>query len=172
MPAHRRRGYRLSNMFRIGIGHDTHRLVESRPLILGGVTIPFDRGSEGHSDGDALTHAIADAILGALCEGDLGVHFPDSDSQWKDADSMELLSRVVWLTHERGFDIENVDANVMIEQPKLRPFVEAMRENLAKALDVEAGCVSVKAKTGEGLDAVGRGEAVIAQAIVLLKQKS
>jgi 2-C-methyl-D-erythritol 2,4-cyclodiphosphate synthase len=159
-------------MYRIGIGHDTHRLVESRPLILGGITIPFDRGSEGHSDGDALTHAIADAILGALCEGDLGVHFPDSDSQWKDADSMELLSRVVWLAHERGFEIANVDANVMIERPKLRPHVEAMRENLAKALDIEAGCVSVKAKTGEGLDAVGRGEAVIAQAIVLLQQKS
>jgi 2-C-methyl-D-erythritol 2,4-cyclodiphosphate synthase len=159
-------------MFRIGIGHDTHRLVASRPLILGGITIPFDRGSEGHSDGDALTHAITDAILGALCEGDLGVHFPDSDSQWKDADSMHLLSRVVWLAHERGFDIENVDANVMIEQPKLRPYIEAMRENLAQALDVEAGCVSVKAKTGEGLDAVGRGEAVIAQAIVLLRQKN
>jgi len=154
---------------RIGIGHDTHRLVESRPLILGGVNIPFERGAEGHSDGDALTHAIADAILGALGEGDLGVHFPDSDSQWKDADSMQLLSRVIWLAHERGFEIENVDANVMLERPKLRPHIETMRENLAKALDVEAGCVSVKAKTGEGLDAVGRGDAVAAQAIVLLR---
>jgi 2-C-methyl-D-erythritol 2,4-cyclodiphosphate synthase len=157
-------------MFRVGIGHDTHRLVESRPLILGGVTIPFERGSEGHSDGDALTHAIADAILGALAEGDLGVHFPDNDSQWKEADSMQLLSRVVWLAHERGFQVENVDANVMIERPKLRPHVDAMRENLAKILNVEAGCVSVKAKTGEGLDAVGRGDAVAAQAIVLLRQ--
>src|SRR6185436_637278 len=105
--AHRRPGCRRSNM-RIGIGHDTHRLVESRPLILGGVNIPFERGSEGHSDGDALTHAIADAILGALGEGDLGVHFPDSDSQWKDDDSMQLLARVIWLAHERGFEIENV----------------------------------------------------------------
>ena len=157
-------------MFRVGIGHDTHRLVESRPLILGGVTIPFERGSEGHSDGDALTHALADAILGALAEGDLGVHFPDNDSQWKEADSMQLLSRVVWLAHERGFQVENVDANVMIERPKLRPHVDAMRENLAKILNVEAGCVSVKAKTGEGLDAVGRGDAVAAQAIVLLRQ--
>ncbi|HEX3085812.1 MAG TPA: 2-C-methyl-D-erythritol 2,4-cyclodiphosphate synthase [Pyrinomonadaceae bacterium] len=157
-------------MFRVGIGHDTHRLVESRPLILGGVTIPFERGSEGHSDGDALTHAIADALLGALAEGDLGVHFPDNDSQWKEADSMQLLSRVVWLAHERGFQVENVDANVMIERPKLRPHVDAMRENLAKILNVEAGCVSVKAKTGEGLDAVGRGDAVAAQAIVLLRQ--
>jgi 2-C-methyl-D-erythritol 2,4-cyclodiphosphate synthase len=159
-------------MFRVGIGHDTHRLVESRPLILGGVTIPFERGSEGHSDGDALTHAIADAILGALCEGDLGLHFPDNDSQWKDADSMQLLSRVVWLAHERGFEIENVDTNIMLERPKLRPHVDAMRENLAKALNVEAGCVSVKARTAEGLDAVGRGDAVVAQAVVLLKQKS
>jgi 2-C-methyl-D-erythritol 2,4-cyclodiphosphate synthase len=157
-------------MLRIGIGHDTHRLVDSRRLILGGVTIPFPRGSEGHSDGDALTHAIADAILGALCEGDLGVHFPDNDSQWKDADSLQLLSRVVWLVHERGFAIENVDANVALERPRLREHIDAMRENLAKSLSVDIGCVSVKAKTGEGLDAVGRGDAVTAQAIVLLRE--
>jgi 2-C-methyl-D-erythritol 2,4-cyclodiphosphate synthase len=156
-------------MFRIGIGHDTHRLVESRPLIIGGVTIPFDRGSEGHSDGDALTHAITDAILGALCEHDLGVHFPDNDSQWKDADSMQLLSRVVWLAHERGFEIANVDANVMLERPRLRDHIGAMREHLAKVLNVESGCVSVKAKTGEGLDAVGRGQAISAQVVVLLR---
>jgi 2-C-methyl-D-erythritol 2,4-cyclodiphosphate synthase len=157
-------------MFRIGIGHDTHRLVESRPLVLGGVVIPFDRGSDGHSDGDALTHAIADAILGALCEGDLGLHFPDSDAQWKDANSIDLLGRVVWLAHERGFEIANVDCNVMLERPKLREHIDAMRENLAKALNVEIACVSVKAKTGERLDAVGRGEAVTVQAIVLLTQ--
>jgi 2-C-methyl-D-erythritol 2,4-cyclodiphosphate synthase len=157
-------------MFRIGIGHDTHRLVESRPLVLGGVVIPFDRGSDGHSDGDALTHAIADAILGALCEGDLGLHFPDTDSQWKDANSMELLGRVVWLAHERGFEIANLDCNVMLERPKLREHIDAMRENLAKALNVELSSISVKAKTGEGLDAVGRGEAVSAQAVVLLNQ--
>ncbi len=157
-------------MFRIGIGHDTHRLVESRTLVLGGVVVPFDRGSDGHSDGDALTHAIADAILGALCEGDLGLHFPDTDSQWKDANSMELLGRVVWLARERGFEIANVDCNVMLERPKLREHIEAMRENLASALNVELSSISVKAKTGEGLDAVGRGEAVAAQAIVLLRQ--
>jgi 2-C-methyl-D-erythritol 2,4-cyclodiphosphate synthase len=157
-------------MLRIGIGYDTHRLVASRPLVLGGVTIPFDLGSEGHSDGDALTHAIADAILGALCEGDLGVHFPDNDSQWKDADSIELLARVVWLVHERGFAIANVDANVMLERPRLRAHIDAMREHLARSLHLDIGCVSVKAKTGEGLDAVGRGDAVTAQAIVLLKQ--
>jgi 2-C-methyl-D-erythritol 2,4-cyclodiphosphate synthase len=155
-------------MFRIGIGNDTHRLVSGKPLILGGVRIPFERGAEGHSDGDALTHALADAILGALCEGDLGVHFPNHDPQWKDADSLQLLARVVWLARERGFIIVNVDANVLLERPKLSEHVATMRDNLAKVLEVGASCVSIKAKTGEGLDAVGRGEAVSAQAIVLL----
>ena len=155
-------------MFRIGIGHDTHRLAAGRPLILGGVRVEAERGALGHSDADALAHALADAILGALCEGDLGVHFPDSDARWKDADSMQLLARVVWLAGERGFHVVNADATVMLERPRLRPFVEAMRENLARTLSVEAGCVSVKAKTGEGLDAVGRGEAVTVQAVILL----
>src|SRR5713226_2927869 len=156
-------------MFRIGIGHDTHRLAAGRPLILGGVRIESDRGAEGHSDADALTHALADAILGALGEGDLGVHFPDNDPQWKDADSLQLLARVVWLAHERGFEIANVDANVMLERPKLREHIGAMRENLATALNVEIDRVSIKAKTGEEVDAVGRGEAVTVQAIVLLR---
>ena len=157
-------------MFRIGIGHDTHRLVEGRPLILGGVQIESDRGAEGHSDADALTHALADAILGALCEGDLGVHFPDSDSQWKDADSLQLLARVCWLARERGFQLVNADATIMLERPKLREHIALIREMLSKTLQVDGGCVSVKAKTGEGLDAVGRGEAVTVQAIVLLEQ--
>lgn len=155
-------------MFRIGIGNDTHRLVAGRPLILGGVTIPFERGSEGHSDGDALTHAITDAILGALCEGDIGVHFPDRDRQWKDADSMQLLARVVWLAKERGYEVNNVDAIVMLERPRLRDHILAMRDNLAKTMSAEVASVSVKAKTAEGLDAVGKGEAVMAQAVVLL----
>lgn len=155
-------------MFRIGIGSDTHRLVAGRPLILGGVTIPFELGSQGHSDGDALTHAVTDAILGALCEGDIGLHFPDNDQQWKDADSLHLLARVVWLAKERGYEINNVDATVMLERPKLRDHIAAMRDNLAKALNTDAGCISVKAKTGEGLDAVGRSEAVTAQAVVSL----
>lgn len=155
-------------MFRIGIGHDTHRLSAGRPLILGGVRIEAEQGAVGHSDADALAHALADAILGALCEGDLGVHFPDRDPRWKDADSMQLLARVVWLAGERGFRVVNADATVMLERPKLRPFVEAMRESLARTLSVETGCVSVKAKTGEGLDAVGRGEAVTVQAVILL----
>lgn len=156
-------------MFRIGIGSDTHRLVSGRPLILGGVSVPFDRGSEGHSDGDALTHALTDAILGALCEGDIGVHFPDTDSQWENADSMQLLARVVWLAKERGYEIANVDATVVLERPKLREHIAAMRENLAQAMNTDISSVSVKAKTAEGLDAAGRGEAVMAQAVVLLR---
>lgn len=155
-------------MFRIGIGHDTHRLVEDRPLVLGGVAIASDRGGAGHSDADALSHAIADAILGALCEGDLGMHFPDSDPQWKNADSLHLLSRVMWLAGERGLHVVNVDATVMLEQPKLRPYVLSIRENIAEILSVELACVSVKAKTGEGVDAVGHGLAVSATAIVLM----
>jgi 2-C-methyl-D-erythritol 2,4-cyclodiphosphate synthase len=158
-------------MLRIGIGNDTHRLVSGRPLILGGLQIESDRGAEGHSDGDALTHAITDAILGAMAEGDLGLHFPDSDQQWKNADSLQLLARVVWLAHGRNLQIVNVDATIMLERPKLREYIDAMRDNLAPTLNVEVGCVSVKAKTGEGMDAVGRGEAVSAQAIVLLEEK-
>jgi 2-C-methyl-D-erythritol 2,4-cyclodiphosphate synthase len=159
-------------MFRIGIGCDTHRLAEGRPLVLGGVRITADRGAEGHSDGDVLAHALADAILGALCEGDLGVHFPDNDPQWKDADSLRLLARVNRLAHERGFQVVNADATITLERPKLREHIEAMRESLARALNVDIGCVSVKAKTGEGLDAVGRGEAVTVQAVVLLRDES
>lgn len=155
-------------MFRIGIGNDTHRLVDGRSLILGGVHIPSERGPAGHSDADALSHAIADAILGALCEGDLGVHFPDRDPQWKDADSLQLLSRVMWLASERGLHIVNVDATVMLEAPKLRPYVLSMRENISQILEVDLGCVSVKAKTGEGLGEIGLGLAVTAQAAVLM----
>ena len=155
-------------MFRIGIGNDIHRLVEGRPLVLGGVHVAHDRGGEGHSDADALLHAISDAILGALCEGDLGVHFPDSDPQWKGVSSSQLLSHVVELASERGKHIVNVDATIMIEEPKMRPYILSMRENIAEIMGVELGSVSVKAKTGEGLDAVGQGLAVSAQAIVLI----
>jgi 2-C-methyl-D-erythritol 2,4-cyclodiphosphate synthase len=156
-------------MFRIGIGNDTHRLVAGRPLILGGVRVESDRGSEGHSDGDALTHALTDAILGALCEGDIGTHFPDSDQQWKDVNSIELLARVVWLAKERGFEVVNADATVILERPRLREHIASMRENLAKTMNADSSLVSVKAKTAEGLGAVGRGEAVMAQAVVLLQ---
>jgi 2-C-methyl-D-erythritol 2,4-cyclodiphosphate synthase len=156
-------------MLRIGIGSDTHRLTRGRKLILGGVRVESELGAEGHSDADALAHAITDAILGALCEGDLGVHFPDRDPRWKDASSLQLLARVVWLAGERGFAIVNVDATVMLEEPKLRPYIALMRENLAQTLGADQTCVSVKAKTGEGLDAVGEGLAVSAQAVVLLE---
>lgn len=156
-------------MLRIGIGNDTHRLTRGRRLIVGGVHIESELGAEGHSDADALAHAITDAILGALCEGDLGVHFPGGDPRWKDANSLELLSRVVWLAGERGFHLINVDATVMLEEPKLRPYIAEMRDKLAQTLGSDLKCVSVKAKTGEGLDAVGAGLAISAQAIVLLE---
>jgi 2-C-methyl-D-erythritol 2,4-cyclodiphosphate synthase len=155
-------------MFRIGIGHDTHRLVEGRPLVLGGVRIDSERGADAHSDGDALCHALSDAILGALGEDDLGAHFPDNDPQWKDADSIQILARVILRARERGFHVVNADTTIMLERPKLRERIATMRETLAGVLSVDSGCVSVKAKTGEGLDAVGRGEAVTAHAIVLL----
>jgi 2-C-methyl-D-erythritol 2,4-cyclodiphosphate synthase len=155
-------------MFRIGIGNDTHALVKGRPLVLGGITIESELGAAGHSDADALLHAISDAILGALAEGDLGTHFPDSDPQWKNADSLQLLSRVMWLTRGRGLQIVNLDATVILETPKLRSYIPAMRQKIADTLEVDVGCVSVKAKTAEGLDAAGRSEAVAAQAVVML----
>lgn len=157
-------------MFRIGIGNDVHRLVEGRPLVLGGVQIESDTGAEGHSDADTLAHAITDAILGALCEGDIGLHFPDSDPKWKDADSLQLLARVMWLAKQEGFRIVNVDATVMMERPRLRPHIERIRAKLAGVLEADVCCVSVKAKTDEGLDAVGEGRAVRAQAVVLLEK--
>ena len=156
-------------MLRIGIGTDTHRLVEGRELVLGGVHIASDVGGEGHSDADALSHAIADAILGALGEGDIGVHFPNKDPQWSGANSLELLSRVMWLVRERSLHVVNVDSTILLEAPKLRSYVDSMRENIAGVLGVDVGCVSVKAKTGEGVDAVGQGLAVTAQAAVLME---
>jgi 2-C-methyl-D-erythritol 2,4-cyclodiphosphate synthase len=156
-------------MLRIGTGTDTHRLIEGRPLMLGGVHIASDVGGDGHSDADALTHAVADAILGALSEGDLGVHFPDKDPQWSGVNSLELLSRVMWLARERSLRVVNVDSTVLLESPKLRSYIDAMRANIAEVLGVELGCVSVKAKTGEGLDAIGQGLAVSAQAVVLME---
>ena len=157
-------------MFRIGIGHDTHRLAEGLPLVLGGVRVESARGAEGHSDADALAHAVTDAVLGAMCEGDIGVHFPDRDPRWKDADSLQLLARVMWLAGERGYRVVNVDATVLLEQPRLRPYIEEMRARLAGVLGVEIERVSVKAKSGEGLDAVGECRAVTVQAVVLLER--
>jgi len=157
-------------MFRIGYGNDVHRLVTGRKLILGGVVVAEDRGAEGHSDGDALTHAITDAILGALAEGDIGTHFSDGEERWKNAESFVFLRYAVGLMKEKGFAIENVDSTINLERPKLRPFIDQMREGLAVVLEVEVDRVSVKAKTGEGVGPVGTQAAVTAQAVVLLKQ--
>jgi 2-C-methyl-D-erythritol 2,4-cyclodiphosphate synthase len=156
-------------MIRVGIGSDIHRLTPGLPLVLGGVAIDSPAGAEGHSDADALAHAVVDAILGALCEGDIGAHFPDSDPKWAGFNSMEMLARVVWLAKEKGFHVGNLDCIVSLERPKLRPYIPAMREHLANTLGIDAGCVSIKAKSGEGLDAVGEGRAIQVQASVLLE---
>ena len=157
-------------MFRIGFGNDVHRLEKGKPLVLGGVSIAADAGAVGHSDADALTHAVTDAILGALAVGDIGSFFSDKDNQWKNADSFIFLRYTVGLMKEKGYAIVNLDSVINLEKPKLRPFIDEMRENLANALEIEIGCISVKAKTGEKVDAVGEERAIKAEAIVLLKQ--
>jgi len=154
---------------RIGTGYDLHRLVEGRRLVLGGVTIPADRGALGHSDADVLCHSVIDAVLGAAGLGDIGLHFPDSDPRWKDAPSLDLLARTAALLAPRGLAIANLDVTIVLERPKLRPYIEAMRRAIAGPLDVDVSCVSIKAKTNEGVDAVGRGEAVAAHAAALLR---
>jgi 2-C-methyl-D-erythritol 4-phosphate cytidylyltransferase/2-C-methyl-D-erythritol 2,4-cyclodiphosphate synthase len=156
---------------RAGTGYDLHRLVEGRPLILGGVRIPSDRGAIGHSDADVVCHAVTDAILGALSLGDIGRHFPDTDARWKGANSLDLLARAVAIADEHGYEIGNVDVTVVLERPKIKDHVDAMRANLAQALGVDAARVSVKGKTNEGVDAVGRGEAVAAHAIALVRSR-
>lgn len=161
----------MSEQGRIGVGYDIHRLVEGRRLVLAGIEIPFEKGLLGHSDSDVLTHAICDALLGAAAAGDIGTHFPDSDPRFAGAASLELLARVVELIKERGFEVANIDAVVLAEQPRLAPYIKSMRERLAAVLQIDVELVSVKAKTNEGLDAVGRGEAMAAQAIVLLSTK-
>lgn len=161
----------MNDSSRIGIGYDIHRLVEGRKLVLGGIEIPFERGLLGHSDSDVLTHAICDALLGAAALGDIGTHFPDKDPRWAGASSLDLLRQVVELLTKQGFRVTNVDATVMAERPTLRPHVDSMRERLASALGVRADQVSVKAKTSEGLESVGRNEAMAAQAIVLIHRR-
>jgi 2-C-methyl-D-erythritol 2,4-cyclodiphosphate synthase len=153
---------------RTGIGYDIHRLAEGRKLILGGIEIVFEKGLAGHSDADVLAHSICDALLGAACLGDIGMHFPDRDPAFRGISSMELLSRVVGLVRERGYQVVNVDTIVLAERPKLASFVPEIRGHLAGVLGIEADRVSVKAKTCEGLDSVGRGEAIAAQSVVLI----
>jgi 2-C-methyl-D-erythritol 4-phosphate cytidylyltransferase / 2-C-methyl-D-erythritol 2,4-cyclodiphosphate synthase len=153
---------------RAGIGYDVHRLVEGRPLILGGVTIPFDRGLAGHSDADAVCHAVTEAILGAAAAGDIGRHFPDTDAKWKGASSIDLLRRAARVVRDCGLEITNVDASVVAERPKLAPYVDAMRANVAAALGIEIANVSIKGKTNEGLGDIGRGEAIAVHAVAFL----
>jgi 2-C-methyl-D-erythritol 4-phosphate cytidylyltransferase/2-C-methyl-D-erythritol 2,4-cyclodiphosphate synthase len=154
---------------RAGTGYDLHRLVAGRPLVLGGVTIPSDRGALGHSDADVVCHSITDAVLGALGLGDIGRHFPDTDPRWKDASSLDLLARAVALVAEQGYEVGNVDVTVILETPKIKHHVEAMRTAVAQALGVDQGRVSIKGKTNEGVDAIGRGEAIAAHAVALLR---
>ena len=153
---------------RIGTGYDVHRLVEGRPLILGGVEIPFSLGLLGHSDADVLLHAISDALLGAAALGDIGRHFPDHDPAYEGISSLVLLGRVGELLEENFFFIENIDATLIAQAPRLRPHIDAMRDNIATALKLPVSCVSVKATTEEGLGFTGRGEGIAAQAVCLL----
>ena len=155
---------------RIGNGYDLHRLVPGRPLVLGGVTIPFDKGLQGHSDADAVCHAVTDAILGAAGAGDIGRHFPDTDPAWKDADSLELLRRAAAIVAAAGFVVVNVDVVVIAQRPKLVPYVEAMTTSLAGALGCAPGQVSVKGKTNEGADSMGAGESIAVHAVALLSR--
>jgi 2-C-methyl-D-erythritol 2,4-cyclodiphosphate synthase len=156
------------NEIRTGLGWDTHRLVAGRPLILGGVIVPCDMGLEGHSDADVLAHAITDALLGAAALGDIGMHFPDTDPQWKDADSLQFLEHTAGLVRECGFAILCVDATVIIERPKLKDFRVPIRQSLANTLTLEIEKVSVKFKTAEGVGPVGLGLSAEAQAIATL----
>ena len=155
-------------MFRIGQGFDLHRLVDNRKLILGGVEIPYHQGLAGHSDADVLLHAIIDALIGALALGDIGKLFPDNDKRFKDIDSRILLAQVQEEVVSRGYRINNLDATVIIEAPKLRPYINAMRAEIARVLQLPVDDVSIKAKTSEKIGIIGRGEAVVAEAVVLL----
>lgn len=153
---------------RIGYGYDVHRLVEGRPLVLGGVTIPFSEGLAGHSDADVLLHAIADALLGACALGDIGQHFPDADNQFKDMDSRLLLRKVVAMVREEGYGFSNVDATVVAEQPKLAPHIPEMRRRIAQDLNIDEGRISVKATTSEGIGFEGQRHGISARAVALL----
>jgi 2-C-methyl-D-erythritol 2,4-cyclodiphosphate synthase len=159
-------------MTRSGIGYDLHRLAEGRKLILGGIEVPFEKGPVGHSDGDALAHAICDALLGAAGLGDIGTHFPDTDRQWKGASSLVFLERTRKLLDQQGLNISHIDAVVILERPKLGAHFPAMRATLAKALGIEPAQINLKAKTNEGVGEIGRGEAVAAQAIATLEGRT
>ncbi|MBN1932720.1 MAG: 2-C-methyl-D-erythritol 2,4-cyclodiphosphate synthase [Desulfobacterales bacterium] len=152
----------------IGLGYDVHQLVAGRNLVLGGITIPFEKGLLGHSDADVLVHAICDALLGAAGLGDIGIHFPDSDPKFKDICSMKLLADTYEMTRGKGFKIINLDSTVFAEAPKLAPYKKAMQENIARTLGIEPTYVNIKATTTEGLGIIGRGEGIAAMCIVLI----
>ena len=154
---------------RIGHGYDVHRLTEGRPLILGGVTVPYEKGLLGHSDADVLVHAVMDALLGAAAMGDIGLLFPDSDAAYKGADSLRLLAEVVKRLTQAGYRVGNIDATVIAQAPKLRPYIEQMRTNIACVCDAEIGAVNVKATTEEHLGFTGSGEGIAAHAVCLLE---
>lgn len=153
---------------RIGMGYDVHRLVEGRDLIIGGIKIPYEKGLDGHSDADVLLHSISDALLGAAALGDIGKHFPDTDPAFKDADSLELLRKVGDMLSKNRFLIENIDATIIAQKPKMRPYIDAMREKISNALDIDISQVNVKATTEEGLGFTGKGEGISSQAICML----
>jgi len=155
---------------RVGMGYDVHKLVEGRKLILGGVEIPYEKGLLGHSDADVLLHAIMDALLGAAALGDIGKHFPDTDPAYKGISSIRLLEHVADLLEEHQFLIENIDATIIAQRPKMRPYIDTMRENIAKALKIEADQINVKATTEEGLGFTGSGEGISSQAICMLEK--
>ncbi len=159
------------NMFRVGQGYDVHAFAEGRKLILGGIEIPHERGLLGHSDADVLLHTITDAALGAIGEGDIGRHFPDTDPEWKDADSAKLLQYIWKIVEEKGYVLGNVDATIMAQRPKMAPYIEPMRNRIAELLNADASQVNVKATTTEKLGFVGREEGIAALATILLIKK-
>lgn len=158
-------------MFRIGQGFDVHQLVEGRPLIMGGVTIPYEKGLLGHSDADVLLHAVADACLGAIAAGDIGKHFPDTDPEFKDADSAKLLQHVWALVKKEGYELGNIDCTIIAQKPKMAPYIDQMRQSIAMLLEADIGEVNVKATTSEKLGFTGRGEGIAAQTTILIKKK-
>jgi 2-C-methyl-D-erythritol 2,4-cyclodiphosphate synthase len=157
-------------MQRIGFGSDVHKLMPGLPLMIGGVRVESDLGAEGHSDADVLTHAITDAILGAIAMGDIGTHFPNSDERWRNAESFVFLRYAVGLMKEHGYTVANLDSTVHLELPRLRPYIDEIRKGIADALEVETNCVSVKAKTGEGVDSVGERRSIKAEAVIMLER--
>lgn len=157
--------------FRIGLGYDVHQFADGRKLILGGLEIPYDRGLKGHSDADVLLHSIADAFLGAASLGDIGTHFPDTDPRFKDADSSVLLQQVIKMIASEGYEVGNVDATIVAEEPKMSPHIPSMRERISELLECEPGDVSIKATTHEKMGAIGRLEGIAVHSVVLIKRK-